>query len=159
MNRAGLIALACWCGLAALPAYAETPVACTEIGCVNGLSLTVPTDYSWQPGAYVFSLKLDGRTVTCKGKLPLNACDMPSVNCDGEGVVITESGCALPSPEAQGFGDIQIESGPQQVAVSVTRDGQTLVEKILMPSYRTARPNGPQCGPECRQASIPLFGQ
>lgn len=159
MTRGGLTALVLLCSAVVSPAWALSPVACTEIGCVNGLALTVAPDYQWQPGAYVFRLTLDGRTVTCRGNLPLNACDMPSVHCDGEGVVITESGCALPSPEAQGFGDVHIENGPQQVAVSVTRDGQTLVDKTVTPTYRTSRPNGPQCAPECRQASLPLFGQ
>lgn len=157
MRQRGLAALMLLCGVAA-PALALSPVACTEMGCVDGLALTVAPDYRWQPGAYVFRLTLDGRAVTCRGSLPLNACDMPSLTCDGEGVMITESGCALP-PEAQGFGDIQISSGPRQVAISITRDGQTLVEKTVTPTYRTARPNGSQCEPECRQASVPLLGQ
>ncbi len=159
MRRGGRwVALLMLCSAVAAPALALSPVACTKMGCVDGLMLTVTPEYRWQPGDYVFRLTLDGSTVTCRGRLPLNACDMPSLACDGEGVMITESGCALP-PEAQGFGDIQISSGPQQVAVSITRDGQTLVNKTVTPIYRTARPNGPQCEPECRQASAPLFGQ
>ncbi|MBP7252817.1 MAG: hypothetical protein KBA75_04960 [Alphaproteobacteria bacterium] len=146
------------CSAVPSPALALSPVACTEMGCVDGLMLSVAPDYRWHSGAYVFRLKLDGRAVICQGSLPLKACDMPSLTCDGVGVMITESGCAL-QPEAHGFGDIQISSGPQQVAVSITRDGQTMVDKTVTPTYRTARPNGPQCEPECRQASLPLFEQ
>lgn len=158
MSRVALTALLCGVLAGTPAAWALEPLACTEIGCVDGLTLRVAPDYRWPPGNYVFGLKIDGRAVTCQGKLPLNPCDMPSLTCDGEGVTITESGCALP-PEAQGFGDIQIESGPRQVAISITRDGQTLVEKTVTPAYRTGRPNGPRCAPECRQASVPLLGQ
>lgn len=158
MSRAALTALLCG-ALAGTPAaWAMEPLACTEIGCVDGLTLTVVPEYRWQPGAYVFRLTLDGRTVTCKGSLPLKACGTPSLTCDGEGVMMTESGCALP-PEAQGFGDVHVENGPRQVAISITRDGQTLVDKTVTPTYRTSRPNGPRCAPECRQANVPLLGQ
>ncbi len=137
-------------------AFAADPVACTEIGCVDGLVLNVAPDYHWAPGDYVFAFKIDGQPQTCRGSLPLKPCGEPSVICDGSGVMITESGCALP-PDAHGFGTITLANGPAQVDVTITHNGQTLVQKTITPTYKTSRPNGPQCEPQCRQASVELF--
>jgi hypothetical protein len=138
----------------AVPAQADT--ACTEIGCIDGLSLTVPPDYHWGTGDYVFSFTLDGRAVTCTGALPLKECGEASMSCDGDDVMITESGCAL-LPEAHGFGNVYIASSPTKIQVKVTRNGAVLMDKKMTPRYRDTHPNGAQCEPQCRQATVALF--
>lgn len=151
LMRLSLVLFSLWC---VPPAQAD--MACTEIGCIDGLSLTVPPDYHWKAGDYVFSFTLDGRVVTCMGALPLKECGEASVSCDGDDVTITESGCALP-PEAQGFGDVHSASSPTKLRVKIVRNGAVIVDKKIVPHYRDTRPNGAQCEPQCRQATAALF--
>lgn len=136
--------------------HAAAQQACTEMGCQNGLQLTVAPDYRWSPGAYVFKFLVDGVAIQCRGKLPLPSCDSPSLICDSTAVMITESGCALP-PEAQGFGTVMFDGAPQAVRVTITRDAVSLVDKNFTPEYRDARPNGARCEPICHQASAVLL--
>lgn len=142
--------------LAAPPAGAEQ--ACTEIGCLDGLTLDVASDHRWPAGKYSFNFRLDGRAVNCTGALPLKPCGEPGIVCDGPGVMITESGCALPAA-AHGFGPVMLPGGPQKLQVAVSHNGRLLTEKSLTPQYRESRPNGPQCEPLCRQASAALFAE
>lgn len=135
--------------------YAQN--ACTEMGCTNGLTLSVDPDYDWKNGVYVFDFFLDGKKVKCNGMLPLNACEKgPSLSCDKEGVIIIESGCALPK-SAHAFGDIVISGKPSRVLVRITRNGKPVVTRTLVPKYETVRPNGPACGPVCTSARHDLF--
>jgi hypothetical protein len=136
--------------------HAAAQQACTEMGCQNGLQLTVAPDYRWSPGAYVFKFLVDGVAIQCRGKLPLPSCDNPGLICDSTAVTITESGCALPSA-AHGFGMVQFADAPQTVRVTITRDNVMLVDKNFTPEYRDVRPNGAQCEPTCHQASAVLL--
>lgn len=145
----------------AVPAVAEEAqvdrIACPAIACVDGLMLDVPPDRVWPAGDYVFKLSMDGKTMTCRGSLPFKGCDEPGLVCDGEGAIITQSGCAMP-PETHGFGTISIPSGPAQVAVSVTHNGSTMLDKNYTPAYREAGMGPAACNIRCRQATLPLFG-
>lgn len=139
------------------PAAAHAQKACTQMGCTNGLQLSVNPDYDWKNGIYAFEFYLDGKNVKCTGALPLKPCEKgPSLSCNKDGVMITESGCALP-PSAQGFGDIQIEGQPRRVLVRITRNGKPVVTRTVVPKYQTFTPNGPGCGPVCTSASHDLF--
>jgi hypothetical protein len=138
--------------LMANPAQAQRP--CTEIGCMNGLTIDVPLDYRWQPGAYVFDFNLDGKAVRCTGSLPLKSCDQRSLTCTAEGVMIMESGCAL--PDGHGFGMITIDSSPASASVRITHNGQTIAQSSWKPAYQITQPNGPRCEPTCRQATVSL---
>jgi hypothetical protein len=139
--------------LVASPAQAQQ--ACTEMGCMNGLTIDVPLDYRWQPGAYVFDFNLDGKAVRCTGSLPLKSCDQPSITCSAEGVMIMESGCALPK-NGHGFGMITIDSSPASASIKITRSGQMIAQNSWKPAYQITRPNGPRCEPTCRQATVSL---
>jgi hypothetical protein len=35
-------------------------------------------------------------------------------------------------------------------------DGQVILDTDLTPTYKESRPNGPTCGPVCKQASVDL---
>jgi len=130
-------------------------VACTRMGCMNGLYMQVNPQMKWPHGQYRFVIRMDGKTVTCQGALPLHGCETNSITCDGEGVRITESGCAMP-PETHGFGDIEVETYPTQVSVRIERDGKTLIDQSFAPAYKGFYANGPQCGPACCSASLDL---
>lgn len=143
----------------ASPSISDQPAGqavCTEMGCVDGLTLQVDPNYKWQPGKYAFDFVLDGKRVHCDGVLPLKSCEQESVVCSSkQKVMITQNGCALP-PEAQGFGDINLGDNPASVSVKITRNGQTIADGALNPLYRTTQPNGPGCEPVCKQATVPL---
>ncbi len=150
--------------LVALPACAShSPGAsdrgkvCTEIGCMNGLHVNLSKVTPWTAGNYSFAFELDGAAVTCTGALPLPACDKgPAMRCDVEGKVqIGESGCALPA-ESQSFADIRIEGAPAKVKLTIKREDQPLHSGELTPTYKTSRPNGPDCEPECHGANAEM---
>lgn len=128
--------------------------ACTQIGCENGVRLTINKPTPWVAGAYAFNFELDGKAVECKGALPLQACEAgPSLSCTADAKVrIGESGCALPVAQ-HGFSDITIEGAPQRVKVTVSRDGQEIGAADLTPNYMTSQPNGEGCEPICNNAS------
>ncbi len=54
---------------------AQAQKACTEIGCQDGLNLTVDPSYDWKWGRYDISVMSEGRTVNCYGYLPLKQCE------------------------------------------------------------------------------------
>ncbi|WAS97959.1 hypothetical protein [Nannocystis punicea] len=127
---------------------------CTEIGCIGGLRIELQPSSGWPAGDYTFAFALDGVPVTCKGALPLRACDAgPSLTCDvPDRVQIGESGCALP-PEQHGFADIQIPSSPAAVQLEIRRGEETIYAGDITPTYVESRPNGPGCEPVCRGAT------
>lgn len=146
-------------GLAVLAAgqAGAARLACPAIACVDGLTLDVPPERTWLAGDYVFKLTMDGKGMSCRGSLPFQGCDAPGLVCDGEGAMIMQSGCALP-PETHGFGSISIASGPAQVAVIITHNGDVMLDKRYTPSYREASLGPAACNIRCRQATLPLFG-
>lgn len=154
--RSGLLGLGVLVAAFSPPAAAQQ--ACTEIGCTNGVTFSVDPARAWGRGVYRFSFIFDNKIVDCRARLPLKPCaEGPSVTCDGTGVMITESGCALPK-ESHGFGDIHIDGAPTRVVARVIYNNKLLVTRTIRPAYRESRPNGPQCGPVCRSAAYDLFG-
>lgn len=136
----------------ACPDAPSTPVSgptlCTEMGCYDGYHIGVEPHERWPAGDYRYVLELDGRTVTCTGSLPLKRCNRPSMTCDGEGVSITESGCALDQDE-HAFGGVYIDELPQKVHLRIEHDSVALVDQALTVDYTVSQPNGPDCGPVC----------
>lgn len=129
---------------------------CTQIGCSNGLTVSLDQGYRWKPGSYVFDITLDGRAVHCAGILPLNPCGQPSLRCNAKNVTIGESGCALPK-ESHGFSDIRFDGAPKSVAVKITSGGSMIASQTFTPSYATSQPNGPGCEPVCHSANERLI--
>lgn len=128
------------------------PRPCTEIGCANGLTLTLEPNASWPSGRYEFEFTVDGRGATCTGELPLPACDSGrALSCVGAPVRIGESGCAMP-PSTHGFSDITLNDSPAQVSIVIRHDGRELLRESLSPVYRRSQPNGPGCPPVCEGA-------
>ena len=131
--------------------------ACTDIGCVDGLHVTLkPAGGLWTKGRYTFEITTPLGTTTCEGALPLPACEAGrALSCSGPPVSIGESGCALPA-EQQGFASIDLASGPTQASIVIRKAGTELVHRTIKPDYRVSSPNGPGCEPTCRQASDTL---
>lgn len=140
---------------AAAPPNADAPQACTEIGCADGLVISLSPNAGWAPGQYRFTIVTDGETTVCEGALPLPPCEQPALRCTGNAAIIGESGCAI-EPAAHGFSDIQIASKPQSVTLTIERDGQTIANQTLTPAYQRSQPNGPGCPPVCDNAHAEL---
>lgn len=136
------------------PSQPDPPRVCSTIGCVDGLTVALQAR-AWPAGSYEFAVRLDQRTVTCTGTLPLPACGTPSLTCDGPGVAIGESGCALP-PEQHGFGEIHVDTTPDEVEVRLSFEGKARVTYTSKPVYRTTQPNGPECEPTCTNGGITM---
>lgn len=144
---------------------------CTEIGCVDQASVSLRTESGeWQPGAYALALSFDGTDYACSFDVPddlpangsvgmlscsprLDAYINQEVTCmeytHGDSV----SQSCTPIPD-QYYVSVSVMGTPASVDVSLERDGDTLVEETHELSYEEARPNGPECEPLCRQASV-----
>lgn len=129
--------------------------ACTDIGCAGGFRLSVEPRGGWPEGAYRFAFDIDGRMLTCTGSLPLKPCGEASLTCDGTGVRISESGCALPA-SAQSFSDISFEGYPGAARVDVFLSDASVAHADYQPSYQVSQPNGAGCSPICCSASADL---
>jgi hypothetical protein len=139
------------------PLHAFAQGACTEMGCSNGLVLSGGESFDWQPGFYDVRIFADGRTMTCRGKLPLDACaDAPTFGCNSPNVEIVESGCALPENK-HAIQSVIIKGTPRKVIVSVRRNDRPFLTRTVSARYETVRPNGPGCLPVCRSAEYSLL--
>ncbi len=119
--------------------------ACTLIGCTDGWTLRLQAAESLQPGVYGLTTTVDGVDTLCSWEVRLA--------CDGGGACIVDGDCAnavyTPSEVAVSF-----ENSPDSVDVALTRGGLRVVNETVVPPYKTVRPNGPDCEPECRQAVV-----
>lgn len=132
---------------------------CTEIGCVDGLTIEFVPNSGWRPGQYEFVIDADGVVTTCKGPLPLPPCEQGSALACAPAsdlVRIGESGCALPAAQ-HGFSELRVGGAPvKSLSLTVREGGKDLVQKTFTPAYQTSRPNGPNCEPECKSAAEKL---
>ena len=140
--------------LLAIPAGAKAQLACPMIGCLDGFTIEISPDYRWKQGDYQFDFIIDGKNLSCKGRLPFSSCEQ-QIKCSGEGVLITESGCMLPA-EGHGYGNISLSSSPKYVALTIKRSGFIIGKSDWHPDYKISTPNGKQCEPTCRQATVSI---
>lgn len=127
------------------------------MGCDSDITLRAPEGFDWEPGLYTFNFFVDGKTMSCRGKLPLDDCeDAPTFGCDSPNVEIVESGCALPMNK-HAIGAVVIKGTPRRVVVSAKRNSQPFLTRTLSPRYEDVRPNGPGCLPVCRRAEYSLL--
>lgn len=131
----------------------DTDRACTAMGCVDGFHVEVTSSGAWQPGAYVVTVVADGVTTTCSATFPLTASSR--AECSGQGVQVGLSGSMLPAT-AQSISHVALTSAPKSVAVAITRDGVSIASRVYTPTYKTSRPNGPDCEPTCTSATDTL---
>lgn len=128
--------------------------ACTQMWCVEGTTLELKASY-WPAGSYTFVIKADDKTVTCQSSLPFRNCD-GSTSCDGEGVMIGESGCALPE-SAHNFHQIMINGTPSKVSVEISHEGKRSFTIDTRLEKQCSFPNGPMCDTKpCCSASKTL---
>lgn len=147
--------------------------ACTDIGCSSGVSvLLAPDSGVWQFGDYQLEIRRDGATSSCgfvaPGDLPRDGA-LQSLDCGRQisadiwprtSCTTTRHGDAVSqscSPiENQYDLHLRIEGTPKNLSIQLTRDGEVIVNDSRAPKYGETSPNGPECGPTCRQASVEL---
>ncbi|MCA9715945.1 MAG: hypothetical protein KC468_14805 [Myxococcales bacterium] len=176
LPRRTLLALALALPAPALSGCAGSgPKACTEIGCGPSLSIQLTKLSAWAPGRYAFTIKHDDAQTECAVELPLR-CDAPAP-CGGAEVQLGLSGCAL-DPAEHAITEIEFINAPAQVNISVSYSAgdqaagvgadadadagadanapEGLGDAEFAPTYRSSRPNGPECDPECKSAAAQL---
>ncbi|MGA9524468.1 MAG: hypothetical protein WBV82_23635 [Myxococcaceae bacterium] len=126
-----LATLALFCSVAVLQS-ACGPQACTLIGCRNGVTLRIHSPTGAPATAFSGTVAWDGESVAF-------ACPY------------TE---ARPSECLEGSVFFPVEAPPGQVHVTIqsTSDGSSFSGTVDL-EETVSYPNGPECGPECRNAS------
>jgi hypothetical protein len=146
---------------------------CTDIGCVDQANFTIRTaSGAWEAGEYSLSVTFDDVVHTCSFTLPD---DLPAqgsldaLDCTPrlDAYIQQESMCmeyrngdsvsqsCTPIPDQYSLSG-WFYGTPSTLAVSLERDGAELVEETHSLSYEESRPNGPECDPICRQASVDI---
>jgi hypothetical protein len=145
---------------------------CTEIGCGDGLAVTLRTqDNSWPGGRYAFEFTFDGELHECAidlpGGLPASPGATAMLPCEPQLDALFTPHTVCPpasdttSPACTLIPDKWLvqanKSGtPDVLRVRVTRDAESVLEASERPTYETSRPNGPDCEPECENSHVEL---
>ena len=127
---------------------------CTEMGCIDGFQMTLEPPITTH-ASYIFTVTLDGETITCEYALPFVEEGGEYGSCDGEGVWLTISGTALDASQ-HSIPEIYIPSNPSEVSIEITKDEEVLVRETVAPEYEEFAPNGKDCGPICYSAGITI---
>lgn len=155
-------------GLVLNGAACELGHSCTDIGCGNGVAMVVhPESHTWREGTYTVEIALDDDLRSCRFSVPE---DLPATGATSSfecglleqlaecnevrnGDAVSQS-CEL-VPGAYRL-VLNTYGEPANLGVSVARDGDTLLSHEQTLRYTESRPNGPECGPVCRWASVEL---
>ncbi len=141
---------------------------CTEIGCLDGFTLTLRTsDGSFPVGEHTIEVTVGDAVASCTLRFPgtTNGDNSAFGTCSaslGANVLAktmcmtTTTGQAVSQScrpiTGQFFEQITVQGTPTQLRV-VQRLGETvLLDRFFGPNYKSSEPNGPGCGPACRQA-------
>jgi|SRR4029079_1084859 len=142
------------------------PKACTLIGCADSFTASVQrADGSIPDGAHRIEIVADGKTLHCSFTLPLAGTAQPT--CDaGLGVTVVPGQICIQTGGGSGSSatcnvlpgkfveTITLQGTPGQVHVWQYVDDASILDAAVAPQYEDSRPNGPECGPVCRQASV-----
>lgn len=124
------------------------PKACTEIGCMDGVSL----DFSLtDPGNYIVTATTtpDHGVTQCTVPLPFDG----SETCSGPGQ-LGLSGSELP-PDQQAISGMTFTfTDLTEVHLNVNLDGASIIDHAYPVSYTISQPNGPDCEPTCSSDMI-----
>jgi hypothetical protein len=123
--------------------------ACTEIGCSDGLSLTVSFTGGFSLGAYEISVD--------PGSGEIEECDFEyiesSSDCDGATQCVANASCSGIWSVPDGTVTLNLGGNPDDVVVSVKLDDEDVKVVSLSPEYTEFQPNGEGCEPVCSQAT------
>lgn len=145
---------------------------CTEIGCGDGVTVSLRHNGEWTEGKYEFRFDVDGKQSLCSANLPE---DLPgstttaTLSCAPalDVSLSLEFECHemrtkdAVSQSCQPIADrwlirAQIDGTPRKLKVHVARGDEELLSKSLDLKYDDVRPNGAECGPVCKQSAVDL---
>lgn len=150
---------------------------CNLVGCVSGVQVSARTaDGTWPNGAYTLTITHDGTTHSCALNLPedrpatgavaewsceptlgfLGATFDQDATCEEHRTADAITHSCTPIPDHYTARAL-VQGTPENVTAALARDGTTLVEKSVAPSYTDHYPNGEDCEPVCQGASIELM--
>ncbi|HEY3496371.1 MAG TPA: hypothetical protein VGK73_16840, partial [Polyangiaceae bacterium] len=126
----------------------------------------------WEAGEYTLSLSFDGVTHECAFSVPdnlpsqgsvdmldcsprLDAYLQQEVTCVEHNDDDSSSLSCTPVPD-QYYLNAWFYGTPSSVDVALARGGDELIEETQALTYEESRPNGPECEPLCRQASVEI---
>lgn len=151
-------------------AACSEPEVCTQSGCAVEPWIRVVDEGtaggSLRPGDYHFRLQsaavvLEWECTLATAEPPDAACDRASLTAMGElegepvrwDVDATHEGDGLALALAEVREDGGVVTGPDELTITVTRDGTVQAQAIHRPTYIGNWPNGTECGPYCAAAS------
>ena len=116
---------------------------CPDAGCYDTQALVLYLKAEpWVAGEYVVTIADPKRSFECRfGKGAGDAAI--AERCDQVSGEPTQSRAELHDHEGV---EINLDYAPQEVSVSVRRDGATLLDEKLTPSYNRHYPGDPECG-------------
>ena len=144
---------------------------CTDIGCSDQFGATVIASSTELPeGTHTLTVTTEVGMLSCSFVVPFETlpgggtavpqCQTglgvfvgPNTSCTE---MLTDGARILrcdPIP-GQLKETISISGTPTSVRVQQLVAGATILDRSVMPEYQQHRPNGPQCDPLCRQASV-----
>jgi hypothetical protein len=144
---------------------------CTEIGCASGVMFDIlPDDGHWEPGSYALAVTLDDSAYSCEFQLPEDlpgnmtqsiACGALTVTlaqrmtCIEVGSGSTASQQCTPNPDEY---DLLLSAydTPGESTLSLSRDGEEILNDARTLEYEQTFPNGEGCEPGCRQTRVEL---
>ena len=164
------------CGLAALPGCGEETLTCTGASCEDraAVEITGPAD-AWVAGPYTLDVRLTGehhctfampaRVLVPGTSVPLECA--PSLGTVGLSPVyqsqavtacLPRSDAGAPSCPAQSYriAIVRTDASANRVEIRLARGGDVLLDEARPFDYEVLQPNGPECGPTCRLATVPF---
>lgn len=139
---------------------------CTEIGCGDPVRISITAE-SWLTGDYTLSVTTPERAFTCS--VPVAVLDSQGTTgaagqTGSSGSQATCTQTAGPVAEQWEFPSIYFDLGfsidlswaASEVGLSLSYEGQKLLEERVSPSYSTLTPNGPDCAPACLSFQVTL---
>jgi len=146
--------------------------ACTEIGCVDGVDLTLlAPGNTWPPGRYHFQIGFAGTRHDCLATLPEDLPQSPNelkalrcepvlegsfrakVTCREQRTADAVSESCTPVA-GQWLLHVSAQGIPESLQLRIERDDRVLLERTQKLDYEQSRPNGPGCEPLCRQSDV-----
>jgi hypothetical protein len=130
--------------------------ACTEIGSVSGVSVTVLAPYAAQVDGLGLEVYWAGHCEEPEVELAPGS-DTVDQGCSGPDPEDTCSATAVPNGTKVGFAEVTgLPAGPITIAGTLTVDGRRVQLAEVSRTAETTYPNGPQCGAGGNQAAIEI---
>lgn len=116
---------------------------CTDLGCDDGLDITITKASEWTAGTWTFQVFSGSSRTECVLTFPLDSAT--PVSCDRDNVVITAT-------EA-GVEKVQLtDTDVTTAGLTVLLDDDEVFEESWTLSWDTANPNGADCEPTCKNS-------